>query len=76
MRLALVQACGLSEWQASRFTVHSLRVGGINYYKRIGISIGMRAQIASHKSLVTSRKYLRMLPAEKLIELSMMFDPS
>ena len=39
---ALVQVCGLSEQQTARFTVHSLRVGGINYYKR------MRAQIASH----------------------------
>lgn len=76
MRQALMQVCGLSAQQASRFTVHSLRVGGINYYKRIGVSIGMRAQIASHKSLVTSRKYLRMLPVERLVELSVMADPS
>ena len=76
MRQALVQVCGLSADQASRFTVHSLRVGGINYYKRIGVPIGMRAQIASHKSLVTSRQYLRLLPAEKLVELSQMVEPS
>ena len=76
MRQALVQVCGLTERQASRFAVHSLRVGGINYYKRIGVSIGMRAQIASHKSLATSRQYLRLLPAERLIELSTMVDPS
>ena len=75
IRQALVQVCGLSEKQAARFTVHSLRVGGINYYKRIGVAIGMRAQIASHKSLVTSRKYLRMLPVEQLVELSTMTDP-
>lgn len=74
IRQALVQVCGLTESQAARFTVHSLRVGGINYYKRIGVSIGMRAQIASHKSLSTSRKYLRLLPVEKLVELSMMAD--
>ena len=76
MRQALVQVCGLTVQQASRFAVHSLRVGGINYYKRIGVSIGMRAQIASHKSLATSRQYLRLLPAERLIELSAMVDPS
>lgn len=76
IRQALVDVCGLSEQQAARFTVHSLRVGGINYYKRIGVSIGMRAKIASHKSLVTSRKYLRLLPIEKLVELSSMADPS
>ena len=76
LRKALVQVCGLSERQASRFTVHSLRVGGINYYKRIGVSIGMRAKIASHKSLVTSRKYLRLLPVEKLVELSTMTEPN
>ena len=76
IRQALMEVCGLSEQQAARFTVHSLRVGGINYYKRIGVSIGMRAKIASHKSLVTSRKYLRLLPIEKLVELSAMADPS
>ena len=70
MRSALVQVCGLSQNTASRFTIHSVRVGGINYYKRIGVPIGMRAKIASHKSLVTSRKYLRLLPVERLSELS------
>ena len=72
MRHALVEVCGLSNKQAARFTVHSLRVGGINYYKRIGVPIGMRAIIASHKSLVTSRQYLRLLPAEQLDELGHM----
>ena len=72
MRHALVQVCGMSERSARRFTIHSVRVGGINYYKRIGVPIGMRAIIASHKSLVTSRKYLRLLPAERLDELSTM----
>lgn len=76
IRQALVQVCRLSAQQSARFTVHSLRVGGINYYKRIGVSIGIRDQIASHKSLVTSRKYLSLLPVEQLVELSIMADPS
>lgn len=75
LRLALTQVCGLSQEQALRFTLHSLRVGGINYYKRIGVSIGLRAQIAEHKSLRTSRRYLRLLPFEQLDELSHMIEP-
>ena len=75
MRQALVQVCGISERMSRRFTAHSMRVGGINYYKRIGVPIGMTAIIASHKSLVTSRQYLRMLPVEKLSELSQMVQP-
>ena len=75
LRRALMEVCGLSAQQALRFTLHSLRVGGINYYKRLGVSIGMRAQIASHKSLQTSRRYLRLLPHERLSELARMVDP-
>ena len=72
MRMALVEVCGISQRSAHRFTIHSVRVGGINYYKRIGIPIGIRAIIASHKSLVTSRQYLRLLPVERLHELGNM----
>ena len=69
LRMALRQVCGLKTAQANIFTVHSLRVGGINYYKSIGVSIGMRAKIAAHKSLRTSRRYLRLLPIEQFQEL-------
>ena len=58
LRLALQEVCGLSKADADKFNVHSLRVGSINYYKRSGVSIGMRAAIASHKSLATSKLYL------------------
>ena len=70
MRLALQEVCGLTKAQADKFTIHSLRVGGINFYKRSSVSIGMRAAIASHKSLATSKLYLRLLPAEQLRELN------
>ena len=72
MRKALVEVCGVSEASARRFTAHSLRVGGINNYRRMGVSLGMCAQIASHKSLTTSRTYLRLLPVERLDELRSM----
>ena len=58
MRRALISVCGMSTFNAARFTFHSLRVGGINYYKRIGVPIHARAAIASHKSVETSRRYL------------------
>ena len=72
LRLALRKICGLSKAQAVMFTAHSLKVGGINYYNQLGVSIGMRALIASHKSLATSRRYLRLLPAEQFEELKSM----
>ena len=74
MRKALTEVCGISEANARRFTAHSLRVGGLNYYTRLGVSLGMCAQIASHKSLATSRTYLRLLPAEQLHELGSMIS--
>ena len=74
IRMALREVCGLSTAQANNFTVHSLRVGGINYLKAIGVSIGMRAKIAAHKSLRTSRRYLRLLPAEQFEELDSMIE--
>ena len=72
MRQALCEVCGLSPAQAAVFSFHSLRVGGINYYRHLGVSIGMRAQIAVHKSLRTSRRYLRLLPFEQFHELATM----
>ena len=53
-RRALREVCGLTKTQAARFSLHSLRVGGINYLRQAGVEIGMRAQVATHKSLLTS----------------------
>ena len=66
MRQALVQVCGLSEVQARRFTVHSLRVGGINYYRSLGVSTELRAQLADHFSLRSNLRYLRMNPTDQI----------
>ena len=75
LRKALTEVCGLTAVQAQMFTVHALRVGGINYYKSIGVSIGLRAQIAAHKSIATARRYVRLLPHEQLEELASMVNP-
>ena len=69
MRQAISEVCGVPAQQTQRFTVHSLRVGGLNYYKRIGVPIESCADIASHRSIRTSNRYLRMLPYEQLRQL-------
>ena len=66
IRKALVEVCGLAKSEALKFTVHGLRVGGINFYRRRGVSVSLRAQMADHQSLESSRRYLRLLPAEQL----------
>ena len=69
-RRALREVCGLSATQARRFTVHSLRVGGINYYRSLGVSTELRAQLADHMSLASSLRYLRLRPADQIDILS------
>ena len=66
IRRALREVCGLSVEQAGRFTIHSLRVGGINYYRQLGVPLELRAQLADHMSLPSSIRYLRMSPAEQM----------
>ena len=65
IRMALREVCGLSFAQAGRFSVHALRVGGINYYRRLGVPLELRAQMADHMSLPSSLRYLRMEPADQ-----------
>ena len=62
---ALSQVCGLSQGQARRFTVHSLRVGGINYYWTLGVSTELRAQLADHLSLRSNLRYLAPAAANR-----------
>jgi len=66
MRMALREVCGLSAVQAAMFTLHALRVGGINYLHRMGVPTSMRAQMASHAALETSCRYLRLSPLQQL----------
>ena len=65
VRAALTTVCGLKPEKANRFTVHALRVGGINYYRRLGVPLELRAQMADHMSLPSSLRYLRMNPADQ-----------
>ena len=69
MRQALHEVCGLKWAQAAKFNIHGLRVGGINFYRRLGVPIEACAEIASHKSVHTARLYLRQLPYEQLNQL-------
>ena len=70
IRRALREVCGLSKDQAKRFTLHSLRVGGINYYRRLGVPLETRAQLADHLSLPSALRYQRLPPAEQIAILS------
>ena len=70
VRRALREVCGLSPEQAKRFTIHSLRVGGINYYRRLGVPLETRAQLADHLSLPSALRYQRLPPAEQVRLLS------
>ena len=66
IRMALREVCSLTRKQAKRFTTHSLRVGGINYYRLLGVPTELRAQMADHLSLASARRYLRMAPQEQI----------
>ena len=68
--MALREVCGLSFAQAGRFSVHALRVGGINYYRRLGVPLETRAQLADHLSLPSALRYQRLSPAEQIRVLS------
>ena len=65
IRKALKDVCGMSTEQAKAFSTHCFRVGGINYLARLGVPLETRAKLAGHKSLASSRAYLRALPAEQ-----------
>ena len=65
MRKAITQAADVSPAIAKKFSYHALRVGGINYYRKLGVPLELRAQMADHRSLACSRRYLRLLPAEQ-----------
>ena len=75
LRMALREVCGLSESQAEGYSIHGLRVGGLNYYRRIGVTTSLLADLASHASIHTTRRYLRLLPTEQLQMLDSMVLP-
>ena len=67
-RKALSEVYGLSTTDAKKYSIHGLRVGGINFYRKQGVSVSLRAQMADHKSIET--RYLRSLPHEQFATLT------
>ena len=65
MRKAISQVAMVPPAVANKFSYHALRVGGINYYRKLGVPLELRAQMADHRSLECSRRYLRLLPTEQ-----------
>ena len=47
IRRALTSTCDLNDVKVARFTVHSLRVGGINYYRSLGVPLEIRVVLRS-----------------------------
>ena len=73
--MALREVCGLSRAKVRKYSIHGLRVGGINFYRKQGVSVSLRAQMADHKSIETSRRYLRLLPHEQFASLRSAIRP-
>ena len=65
LRKALVDVCGLSEEQAKLFSGHSLRVGGSNYMRRLGVADEVHRLVGDWASLVSSTNYYALSSAEQ-----------
>lgn len=67
VRIALMECCGLSSDQASKFRNHSLRVGGLNYCRSVlGLGPEERQLLGGWASRSSSLQYIRRSPAEML----------
>ena len=67
LRKALVEVCGLSEEQAKLFAGHSLRVGGSNYMRKLGVEDEVHRLVGDWASLVSSTGYYALSSAEQFV---------
>ena len=66
MRKALVIACGMTEDQALLYKGHSLRVGGSNHIRKLGVSDEVHRLLGGWASLVSSRDYFQLSAEEQM----------
>ena len=66
LREALKEACGMSEEQALLYKGHSLRVGGSNHIRKLGIPHEVHRLLGGWVSLVSSVKYFQLSEDEQL----------
>ena len=60
-----MEVCGLTEEQADLFSGHSLRVGGSNYMRRLGVEDEVHRLVGDWASLVSSTNYYALSSAEQ-----------
>jgi len=60
IRMALVEACGLTQAQAAEYGTHSLRVGAIELLRRKGVSAELRQQLGGWMSASCALGYLQL----------------
>ena len=63
---ALVEACGMSRPQSLLYKGHSLRVGGSNHIRKLGIDDDVHRLLGGWVSLVSSRRYFQLSEDEQL----------
>ena len=66
LREALRKVCGMSMEQSMLYKGHSLRVGGSNYIRRLGIDDEIHRLMGGWASLSSSRGYFKLSTVEQL----------
>ena len=66
LRDALVDVCGMTRDQSLLYKGHSLRVGGSNYIRKLGIDDEVHRLLGGWVSLTSSRKYFQLSEDEQL----------
>ena len=62
-----IDVCGLSREQARLFSGHSMRVGGSNYMRKLGIDDETHQAVGDWASLTSSRNYYALSADEQFI---------
>lgn len=65
LRKALREVCGLDKDQAKLFSGHSMRVGGSNYIRRLGVSDEVHRLMGGWATLASARGYFQLLATEQ-----------
>ena len=65
LRKALKEVCGLDREQAKLYSGHSMRVGGSNYMRKLGIDDEVHRLLGGWASLTSSRGYFQLLDEEQ-----------
>ena len=65
LRHTLTSLCGMTKEQSKLYAGHSLRIGGSNYIRRLGIDDEVHRLLGGWASLTSSRGYFQLLDEEQ-----------